>query len=140
MRALSRRDFHALLAAGAGSALLSACASGTQGSATIAAGVAHLSFASFPALAAAGGSAVVDVPGFFPIVVVRTTDAAAVALSATCTHAFCIMSFTGGHVHCPCHNANFALDGSVLNGPTIVPIPVYAASIVTDGIDVQIDS
>jgi cytochrome b6-f complex iron-sulfur subunit len=138
--ALTRREVHALLGAGAGSALLSACATSTQGSASFAAGVAHLSFAQFPALQTAGGSAVVDVPGYFPLVVVRTSASDAVALSATCTHAFCIMSFTADRIHCPCHDANFALDGHVLSGPTSIPIPIYTAAIAADGINVQIES
>ena len=136
MGKLTRREFNLLLAAGA---LLPACASGTQGSATFAAGQATVGFAQFPSLMSPGGSAVVDVPGRFPIVVVRTGDADAVALSATCTHAFCAMSWAGDHVHCPCHDANFGVDGKVLSGPTSIPIPVYSATVAGDSIVVQID-
>jgi cytochrome b6-f complex iron-sulfur subunit len=72
-------------------------------------------------------------------VVVRLSESAALAASATCTHAFCTMAWDGARVHCPCHNANFATDGAVLSGPTSIPIPVYAATVAADAIIVQID-
>jgi cytochrome b6-f complex iron-sulfur subunit len=86
-----------------------------------------------------GGSVVVGVNGFFPIVVIRTSDTDAAALSATCTHAGCILHAQGANdVHCDCHNADFALDGTVLRGPPPVPLPTYAASVDAEGITVQI--
>jgi cytochrome b6-f complex iron-sulfur subunit len=141
MRKLRRRDFHRIALAG-GAALAQACAQGTQGTAQFASGQAVLAFAQFPALASPGGSVVVSVPGYFPMVVVRTAADAAVALSATCTHAFCTMSFDSSRnaVHCACHDGNFALDGSVISGPPKVPIPVYAATVAADSITVQIEA
>ena len=90
-----------------------------------------LPLATFGKLAAAGGSVVVDVVGQFPIVVVRTSATQATALSATCTHAACLVGYApaANDLHCPCHNANFALDGSVTRGPTIIPLPVYKAEV-----------
>lgn len=99
-----------------------------------------LTFAAFPALADVGGSAVVDVSGRAPIAVVRTDAGAAVALSATCTHVGCILRYDAARaqLHCDCHDADFALDGSVLGGPTTVPLPTYAAMLAADGIIVDL--
>lgn len=99
-----------------------------------------LPYAQFPALMSPGGSAVVDVQNAAPIAVVRTGDATAVALSATCTHAACIVGYDGGAnvLHCPCHNADFDLTGAVLRGPTTIPLPVYAATPGPDGIVVDL--
>ena len=140
MRKFTRRQFHLVVGAGASAALASACTTGTQGTATFGGGVAHLSFMTFPSLANPGGAVTVDVPGYFPMVVVRTDPTSAVALSATCTHAFCLMAFDGTDVRCPCHDARFGLDGSVLFGPTSIPIPTYTATVGPEGIDVQITS
>jgi cytochrome b6-f complex iron-sulfur subunit len=138
MRNLSRRELNRLLAIGAAGAL-TGCSGSTQGSANFAQGVASLPFASFPALMGAGGAVTVDVPSRFPIVVARTSNTEAIALSATCTHAFCIMAWDGQGVHCPCHNANFGVDGRVISGPTSIPIPVYPATVNPDGVVVMID-
>ena len=99
-----------------------------------------LSYAQFPALRSPGGGAVVMVQNQFPLAVVRTSDTAAVALSATCTHAGCIVdvSANGSQLHCPCHNANFDLGGAVLSGPTTIPLPTYAATPGPDGIVVDL--
>jgi nitrite reductase/ring-hydroxylating ferredoxin subunit len=134
MKDCTRREFHLLVAA----AGLAACGPSTAATLTPANDMVTLAFAQFPALAMAGGSVVVDVKDRFPIVVVRSGDVTAVAVSATCTHAGCLMSFDGRAVHCPCHNANFSLAGAVLNGPTSVPVPIYAATVQADAIVVDL--
>ena len=100
-----------------------------------------LSFTQFPSLRNVDGSAVVDVTGSFPIVVIRASDTAAVALSATCTHQGCILqpASSRSEIHCDCHNGDFAFDGRVLDGPPVVPLPTYVATIGPDAITVQID-
>jgi cytochrome b6-f complex iron-sulfur subunit len=134
----TRREFHALLLAAAAGAL-PGC-SPFDGAAPLANGQVVLPFSQFPALEGAGGAAVIDVTGSFPIVVVRQSAAQAVALSATCTHRYCIMRYAPDRqdIHCDCHNADFALDGSVLRGPPPVPLPTYPATIGADAITVQI--
>lgn len=99
-----------------------------------------LSYAQFPALSAPGGAVVVDVQNAFPIAVVRTGDATATALSATCTHAACILDYDGGAslLHCNCHGADFDLTGAVLRGPTIIPLPVYRATPGADAVVVDL--
>jgi nitrite reductase/ring-hydroxylating ferredoxin subunit len=140
MASCSRREFAALALAGAGSLLLGCNGVTPNGTVTPAMGQATLTFAQFPMLAAAGGSAVVDVTGSFPLVVVRVSDTDATALSATCTHAGCLVGYSPAPmlVHCPCHDANFGLDGSVKSGPTQIPLPVYKAQILPDGIVVDL--
>jgi len=137
----SRREFNALLVAGAASALLPAC-NPYDGQVDLVGGTATLSFAQFPSLAMAGGAAIVDVRGSFPIAVVRTSATAAAALSATCTHAWCILRYSPqlADLHCDCHNADFALDGAVRGGPTTIPLPTYATTIGPDAITVAISS
>jgi Rieske Fe-S protein len=136
----SRRRFHALVLAGAGSAWLR-CGSGPgDGSVTPVMNEVTLPFARFPRLESAGGSVVVGVTDRFPLAVVRTSATAATALSATCTHAGCLVEYSAarGNLHCPCHDADFALDGQVQGGPTIIPLPVYAARITADAIIVDL--
>lgn len=102
--------------------------------------VVTLSYADFPQLASPGGSAVVAVSGAFPLAVVRTGATTAVALSATCTHAGCTLEYASdrSQMHCNCHDANFTLDGAVVSGPTVIPLPVYAATPNADAITVDL--
>lgn len=99
-----------------------------------------LTFAQFPALATTDGSAVVNVSGGFPIVVVRTGATTATALSATCTHAACLVEYEASShdIHCPCHDADFDLTGRVTSGPAPTPLPVYAATVSASAITVQL--
>jgi cytochrome b6-f complex iron-sulfur subunit len=140
MASCSRREFAALALAGAGRLLTGCNQIMPDGTVTPAMAQATLTFAQFPSLATAGGSAVVDVTGSFPIVVVRTSDTAATALSATCTHAACLVGYAPAtnDLHCPCHDANFTLDGAVESGPTTIPLPVYRAQVLPDGIVVDL--
>jgi Rieske Fe-S protein len=133
----SRRSFNLGLCAvsagvwGCGPSLTTLTPMGTQ---------LTLSFGQFPALRSAGGSAVVSVKDGFPVAVLRTGDTTAVALSATCTHAACILEVGGAkdQLHCPCHDANFDLSGKVLSGPTAIPLPVYGATVMADAVIVDL--
>jgi glycine/D-amino acid oxidase-like deaminating enzyme/nitrite reductase/ring-hydroxylating ferredoxin subunit len=46
------------------------------------------------------------------------------AVSATCTHLGCVVSFNDAERawECPCHGSRFAIDGSVLQGPANSPL------------------
>ncbi|HEX8952767.1 MAG TPA: Rieske (2Fe-2S) protein [Polyangia bacterium] len=137
MSGCSRRTFNLVLCGATvelvacGSSLATVAPSGNQ---------VTLAYAQFPALMSPGGSAVVQIQNGFPLAVVRTGDATAVALSATCTHAACIVQYDAAQsfLHCNCHNADFDLQGAVLRGPTTIPLPTYAASPNADGIVVDL--
>ncbi|KWW99958.1 FAD dependent oxidoreductase [Carbonactinospora thermoautotrophica] len=47
------------------------------------------------------------------------------AVSATCTHRGCVVAFNEAERSwdCPCHGSRFAVDGSVLQGPAVQPLP-----------------
>ncbi len=138
---LTRREFHLAVVAGA-SACFMGCNRGapTDGSVSPDGTQVTLSLTRFPQLATAGGSVVVDVDGYFPLVVIRTADATATGVSATCTHASCLISYSASRqeLECPCHHTRFGLDGAVLAGPAPVPLPVYTAAVSTDAITVSL--
>ncbi|WIN00240.1 FAD-dependent oxidoreductase [Actinoplanes oblitus] len=49
------------------------------------------------------------------------------ARSARCTHLGCIVSFNEAETawECPCHGSRFDVDGAVLQGPAISPLPPF---------------
>lgn len=61
-----------------------------------------------------------------PGILFKTSAGMLGALSAVCTHAGCTVAWEpmAGQelLHCPCHNSNFATDGSVLRGPAKKPL------------------
>ncbi len=81
-----------------------------------------------------GKSKVVVVAGK-PVIVVRTEEGV-FALSAVCTHLGCIVKWDGTvkRLICPCHAANFDLNGNVLGGPAPRPLSVLSTKIVRDSI------
>lgn len=137
---LTRREFHCLVAAAAAGALLPGCGSPYSGSVAPSGNRVVIPLSQFPQLGSPGGAAVIDVTGSFPIVVVRTAADAAAAVSATCTHEYCILDYAASRqmVHCGCHDALFQLDGSIVRGPVDVPLPSYAATVSADAITVDL--
>lgn len=65
-----------------------------------------------------------------PVVVIRLPDAVH-ALSAKCTHLGCIVKWEAaqGILACPCHEALFNPNGTVIGGPAPRPLPSYPARI-----------
>lgn len=74
------------------------------------------------------GSLLDETSAAAPVLMLRDpgTDAV-VALNPTCTHKGCTVEFSAdsGTLVCPCHGAEFNLDGSVAKGPAEDPLPVY---------------
>jgi nitrite reductase/ring-hydroxylating ferredoxin subunit len=81
------------------------------------------------ALSADGQSLVTPTAGFdgAPILIVRSSPHAFVALSTQCTHEGCpVTPPVGGIITCPCHGSQFDLDGKVRRGPAQFPLTRYA--------------
>jgi Rieske Fe-S protein len=122
-------------------AQLSACTSGGPVDGTIPAtnGQAELTFTQFPNLATVGGGVVVDANGTL-LVVIRTGDMTATALSAVCTHSGCTVEYVGGNdpISCPCHGSTFNVAGAVLGGPARRSLKSYTAAVDSSGVTVTL--
>jgi Rieske Fe-S protein len=89
-----------------------------------------LSFVDHPELSNPGGSALVEDPRykdpscFQDFVVVANANAGYVAVSGSCTHSCCTVSFnkTAQRFECPCHGSRFSIAGKVLLGPAGSPL------------------
>jgi Rieske Fe-S protein len=84
----------------------------------------ELAFTAHPQLKKVGGSVLVQHKGYSDpvcgqnfIIVVQASAGKFVALSGSCTHACCTVSFQGGGFACPCHGSTFNVDGVVTGGP-----------------------
>lgn len=86
-----------------------------------------LNSAQYSALNSAGGFVLVSG------IIVANTGSGFVALSSTCTHQGCTISYSAANNNfpCPCHGSVFSTTGSVLNGPA--PSPVKQFSVTKDG-------
>lgn len=73
---------------------------------------------------APGSGAVVRVEGR-RCAVYRDEGGAVHAVSARCTHLGCLVSFNEAETawECPCHGSRFGVDGEVLHGPAVRPLP-----------------
>src|SRR5262245_58277349 len=144
MSSCSRRAFLATGArAGVGALVLSRFAGcggpSLDGSVAASNGKATLTFAQFAKLQTVGDGVVVDAVGTL-LVVIRTGDTTATAMSAECTHEGCTVEYVGGNVpiHCPCHNSNFAQSGTVVSGPARTSLRNYTASVDATGVTVTL--
>lgn len=91
-------------------------------------GVVRLTQAQSAALLASEGSILVTLKGLHDkILVVHRTDRTLYAVSAICTHMGCTVHYDKdmGHLACPCHGSQYALDGSVIRGPAKQPLRRY---------------
>jgi Rieske Fe-S protein len=73
---------------------------------------------------APGSGAVMNL-GQDQIAVWKADDGVPHALSASCTHKGCIVTWNNADRtwDCPCHGSIFAADGSVIHGPAVEPLP-----------------
>jgi Rieske Fe-S protein len=132
----TRRQFLKVVPA---AALVAGCSGSTGGGVgSPDGGTITLNFADFPPLATVGGGVVQ--PNGLPIVVIRTSETMAIALSAICTHQQCPLMYAQGSLEliCNCHNARFALTGAVVYGPPKMTLPTFPASVGADGITVVV--
>jgi cytochrome b6-f complex iron-sulfur subunit len=73
-----------------------------------------------------------------PVLVVNPNNNL-VAVNPTCTHKDCTVKWEAKDqkFDCPCHDAEFSLDGSVKDGPAKKPLKVYTAKIEGDSVLVR---
>jgi Rieske Fe-S protein len=64
-------------------------------------------------------------------VMVSRTVKGLIALAPVCTHQGCVPKYAGvaQQFICACHNARFANDGAVMNGPARTPLSRYALTL-----------
>jgi Rieske Fe-S protein len=57
--------------------------------------------------------------------VYRDPDGGLHAVSMRCTHLGCLVRFNAAEISwdCPCHGSRFDVDGEVLEGPAVRPLP-----------------
>ena len=99
-------------------------------------GWSAISLSTFSALAVVGGSVSVDL-GPHKLAVAQPAEGCFVAVSRICTHEGCETAYDAGRFVCPCHGAVFDLDGSVLAGPTPIPVAAFPAARVGDKVWVR---
>ena len=65
------------------------------------------------------------------IIVARIADGSYVALSSICTHQGSTIAYdlTANRFHCPTHGSNFAVNGSVINGPASSSLMTYKTTL-----------
>lgn len=73
----------------------------------------------------APGTGAVVREGARRLAVYRDEDGRTHRLSARCTHLGCLVAFNQAETawECPCHGSRFGVDGQVLQGPAVRPLP-----------------
>jgi thiosulfate dehydrogenase (quinone) large subunit len=104
-------------------------------------GVLALTFSQYPQLMNVGGSVTLNASGYSDpncgqnqIIVFQPSAGKYTALSTSCTHSCCPVSFTGSGFKCPCHGAEFDLEGKVTRGPANSPLPSLTVCADTCGV------
>jgi cytochrome b6-f complex iron-sulfur subunit len=97
----------------------------------------------YPALRSLGGAAVTGDGITRPrLVLVRLSETEVAALSPTCPHQGCIVSFTGdtggNSFVCPCHNSTFGASGDLRRGPATRGLTRYPSVLKEDRVEVTL--
>ena len=96
-------------------------------------GVITLTIDSSSPLSAVGGAALVQT-SLGDYLVAHTSQNAFVALSAICTHQFCIITgFANQTYVCPCHGSTYDINGRVTGGPAPASLSQYPTQL-TNGV------
>jgi Rieske Fe-S protein len=104
-------------------------------------GVVTLPLGQFPQLNTPGGAVTGQPQGFADTLVVARVDLTTVAaLSAVCTHLGCIVAYNADaqQLDCPCHQSQFALDGTVLAPPASAPLRAYQTTLVSNAVLISV--
>jgi cytochrome b6-f complex iron-sulfur subunit len=73
-----------------------------------------------------------------PLVVINRRGSGFIALSRVCTHLGCLVGYDkfNNKLVCPCHAAEFDLEGRVLSGPATKSLQRYSLKIAADQITI----
>lgn len=87
----------------------------------------------------AGQLIVKDFPGGAVLVVKDAATGGVAAVNPTCTHKGCVVAWKADKKAfvCPCHDAEFAADGKVLEGPATAALKTFTAKIEGDSVLVK---
>lgn len=106
-----------------------------------------LLFSAYPQLRQVGAAVQITASGYSDpicgqsnIVVIQAAPGQFVALSSSCTHACCTVSYVASVLHCPCHGVDFNLQGQVVKGTqvTTTALPVLATCWDANGVYVTL--
>ena len=105
------------------------------------AGILRVTVADFPALQNVGGSVRLalnpfssisqNVQPYYPVLINRGSDSQFYALRSRCGHQGCVVGpfiASQGASVCPCHGSRYDIDGSIVAGPTLLPLTAYRNS------------
>jgi Rieske Fe-S protein len=103
-----------------------------------------LSFSQYPELQNVGGSTKVSANGYSDpncgsssVFVIQTSAGKYVAFSSACPHACCDVNFTGSGFHCPCHQAQFDMNGVSAGIRTNQPLPSLMVCADANGVTIS---
>lgn len=87
----------------------------------------------------ANGVLVEAAEGQLPVFVRASSADSVRAFSTRCMHRGCQVDAIGDRFICPCHGSEYANDGSVLKGPTELPLTEYRVSLDGAGVRVHLN-
>jgi cytochrome b6-f complex iron-sulfur subunit len=76
-----------------------------------------------------------DYPSGYPNILLKKNDGSFIALSMLCTHVCCQLTYdsNGNQLYCQCHGSLFDLNGNVVQGPAVIPLPSVQITIDNNG-------